>query len=195
MIRKKFFRRREPLHKINHFIKAEKVRLVGDNIEQGVYALGDALVLAEKAGLDLVEVSQKSNPPICQVVDYSKFLYKKKKKDKEIKAKTHKTVLKEIRFTPNTDEHDFVFKAKHAEKFLKEGAKVKAFVHFRGRSISFKEKGEILLLRLAQELEKFGSIEQMPKLEGKRMHIILNPISSKPAKSTKSTKSTKSNKG
>jgi translation initiation factor IF-3 len=153
-----------------------QVRLVGDNIEnQGVYALRDALRLADELELDLVEISPKADPPVCKIIDYSKFLYQQKKKQKEMKAKTVKVVIKEIRFGPNTDEHDFKFKLKHAEKFLKEGAKVKAFVFFKGRSILFKEQGEILLLRLATELEELGSVEQLPKLEGKRMTMFISP--------------------
>ena len=153
-----------------------QVRLVGENIEnQGVYALRDALKLADELELDLVEISPKADPPVCKIIDYSKFLYQQKKKQKEMKAKTVKVVIKEIRFGPNTDEHDFNFKLKHAEKFLKEGAKVKAFVFFKGRSILFKEQGEILLLKLATELEELGSVEQMPKLEGKRMTMFISP--------------------
>ncbi len=153
-----------------------QVRLVGENIEnQGVYALRDALRLADELELDLVEISPKADPPVCKIIDYSKFLYQQKKKQKEMKAKTVKVIIKEIRFGPNTDEHDFNFKLKHAEKFLKEGAKVKAFVFFKGRSILFKEQGEILLLKLATELEEFGSVEQMPKLEGKRMTMFISP--------------------
>ena len=153
-----------------------QVRLVGDNIEnQGIFAFRDALKLADELELDLVEISPKAEPPVCKIIDYSKFLYQQKKKQKEMKAKTVKVVIKEIRFGPNTDEHDFNFKLKHAEKFLKEGAKVKAFVFFKGRSILFKEQGEILLLKLATSLEEFGSVEQMPKLEGKRMTMYISP--------------------
>ena len=132
-----------------------------------------ALELAEEQGLDLVEISPNADPPVCKIIDYSKFKYEQKKKQKEIKAKTQKTVLKEIRFGPNTDDHDFNFKVKHAVNFLSEGAKVKAFVHFVGRSIVFKERGEILLLRFAQALEEYGKVEQMPQLEGKRMFLIM----------------------
>ncbi len=153
-----------------------QVRLVGDNIEnQGIFAFRDALKLADELELDLVEISPKAEPPVCKIIDYSKFLYQQKKKQKEMKAKTVKVVIKEIRFGPNTDEHDFNFKLKHAEKFLKEGAKVKAFVFFKGRSILFKEQGVILLLRLATSLEEIGSVEQMPKLEGKRMTMYISP--------------------
>jgi len=131
--------------------------------------------MAEEQSLDLVEISPKADPPVCKIVDYSKFKYEQKKKQKEIKAKAHKTVLKEIRFGPNTDDHDFNFKLKHAINFLKEGAKVKAYVHFVGRTIVFKERGEILLLKFAQQLEEYGKVEQMPKLEGKRMSIFVTP--------------------
>jgi len=139
----------------------------------------NALEIAEEEGLDLVEVSAKADPPVCRVIDYSKFKYEYKKKQKEIKAKAHKTVVKEIRFGPNTDDHDFNFKLKHAINFLKDGAKVRAYVHFVGRSIVFKERGEILLLRFAQELEEYGKVELMPKLEGKRMFLIVSPKSNK----------------
>ncbi len=153
-----------------------QVRLVGDNIaEPGVYSLRDALKLAEELELDLVEISPKAEPPVCKIIDYSKFLYQQKKKQKEMKAKTVKVVVKEIRFGPQTDEHDFNFKLRHAEKFLKEGAKVKAFVFFKGRSILFKEQGEILLLKLATGLEDVGAVEQLPKLEGKRMTMFISP--------------------
>lgn len=135
----------------------------------------DALKLAEELELDLVEISPKAEPPVCKIIDYSKFLYQQKKKQKEIKAKTVKVVVKEIRFGPQTDEHDFNFKLRHAEKFLKEGAKVKAFVFFKGRSILFKEQGEILLLKLATGLEEVGAVEQLPKLEGKRMTMFISP--------------------
>jgi len=150
--------------------------VVGDNIENpGIYQLREALAIADEMELDLVEISPKADPPVCKIIDYSKFLYQQKKKQKEMKAKATKIVVKEIRFGPQTDEHDFNFKLKHAQKFLKEGAKVKAFVFFKGRSILFKEQGEILLLRLATELEELGSVEQLPKLEGKRMTIIISP--------------------
>lgn len=149
---------------------------MGDNVpEPGIYALRDALKLAEELELDLVEISPKAEPPVCKIIDYSKFLYQQKKKQKEIKAKTVKVVVKEIRFGPQTDEHDFNFKLRHAEKFLKEGAKVKAFVFFKGRSILFKEQGEILLLKLATGLEDVGAVEQLPKLEGKRMTMFISP--------------------
>jgi translation initiation factor IF-3 len=149
------------------------VRLVGDNVEMGVYNIREALVKAEEIGLDLVEISPSADPPVCKIMDYKKFLYEQKKRDKVIKAKATKVVVKEIRFGPQTDDHDYDFKKKHAEKFLKEGAKLKAYVFFKGRSIVYKEQGEILLLRLAQDLEDYGKVEQMPKLEGKRMTMFI----------------------
>ena len=152
------------------------VRLVGDNIENpDVYSIKDAIKLADDLDLDLVEISPSANPPVCRITDYQKFLYQQKKKQKELKQKATKIVVKEIRFGPQTDEHDFNFKLKHAMKFLEDGAKVKAFVFFKGRSILFKEQGEILLLRFAQELEEIGKVEQMPKLEGKRMTMFISP--------------------
>jgi translation initiation factor IF-3 len=168
-------RRAEPEHRINDRIQAEKLRLVGENVEQGVYPLSKALAMAVELELDLVEVVPNADPPVCRIVDYQKFLYEKKKKDKELKAKTHKAVVKEIRFTPNTDDHDFEFKAKHAEKFVKEGAKLKAFVNFRGRNIQFKDRGELLLLKLAQRLEDVAVLQMMPKVEGRRMIAIFSP--------------------
>jgi translation initiation factor IF-3 len=135
--------------------------------------------MADRQELDLVEVSPRANPPVCKIIDYQKFLYQQKKKQKELKNKTSKVVLKEIRFGPNTDEHDYNFKLNHAKKFLEEGAKVKAFVFFKGRSILFKEKGEYLLLRLAQDLEEYGKVEKMPKLEGKRMIMFIAPKAQK----------------
>ncbi len=167
--------RKEDLHNINKKITATPLRLVGENIEQGVYSRDEALRMADELELDLVEISPNADPPVCRIVDYQKFLYIQKKKQKELKAKQSKVVLKEIRFGPNTDDHDFQFKLKHAQKFLEEGAKVKAFVFFKGRSIVFKERGEILLLKFAQELEDVGLVEQMPKLEGKRMIMMINP--------------------
>lgn len=149
--------------------------MVGDNIEQGIYPLQRALEMAQAQNLDLVEIVPTATPPVCRIVDYSKFKYEQKKKQKEIKAKTQKVVLKEIRFGPNTNEHDYEFKLKHAKEFLKEGAKVKAYVHFAGRSIVFKERGEGLLLRFAKALEEEAKVEQLPKLEGKRMFLFLAP--------------------
>jgi len=149
------------------------VRLVGDNVEVGVYPIRKARELAAELELDLVEISPKAVPPVCKIIEYKKFLYEQKKRDKIIKAKATKVVVKEIRFGPNTDEHDFEFKKKHAIKFLEAGAKLKAYVFFKGRSIVFKDQGQILLLRLAQELEDYGTVEQMPRLEGKRMTMFI----------------------
>ena len=151
------------------------MRLVGEGIEPGVYPIRRALEFAEEQGLDLVEISPNADPPVCKVLDYKKFLFEQKKKQKELKAKATKIVVKEIRFGPNTDEHDFNFKTKHALKFLQEGAKIKAFVLFRGRAIVYKDRGQILLLKLAQELEDVGKVEQMPKLEGNRMIMFIAP--------------------
>ena len=149
--------------------------MVGENIKVGIYPIHQALQMAQQEGLDLVEISPKADPPVCKIIDYSKFKYEQKKKQKEIKAKAQKTVIKEIRFGPNTDDHDFNFKLKHAIRFLSEGAKIKAYVHFVGRTIVFKERGEILLLKFAQALEEYGKVEQLPKLERKRMYVILSP--------------------
>lgn len=166
-------------NRINQEIRNPNVRVVGENIESGVYPIQEALRMAQEAELDLVEISPNADPPVCRIVDYQKFLYEKKKKDKEIKAKAKKQEIKEIRFGPNTDEHDFEFKAKHAEKFLEEGSKVRAYVQFRGRAIVFADRGQVLLLRFAQRLEEAGVPEAMPKLEGKRMHIMLSPKTKK----------------
>jgi len=155
------------------------VRLVGENVEVGVYPTRKALEIANELELDLVEISPNATPPVCKVIDYKKFLYEQKKREKEIKAKATKVVIKEIRFGPQTDDHDYEFKKKHGEKFLKEGSKVKAYVFFKGRSIIYKDQGEILLLRLATDLEEFGKVEQMPKLEGKRMTMFLAPLPKK----------------
>lgn len=160
---------------MNHRITAPMVRVVGENVETGIYQLRDAIRMADEQNLDLVEISPTANPPVCKIIDYKKFLYDRKKKQKEINAKTAKVVVKEIRLGPNTDDHDFNFKLKHAKKFLEEGAKVKVDVFFRGRSIIYKEKGEIILLRFAQELEEYCKVERLPKLEGKRMIMILAP--------------------
>ena len=160
-------------------IRVAQVRLVGDNIDNpGVFPTVEALKMADEKDLDLVEISPKADPPVCKITDYQKFLYQQKKKLKEMKAKAVKVIVKEIRFGPNTDDHDYQFKLRHAEKFLEEGAKVKAFVFFKGRSILFKDKGEILLLRFAQDLEEIGKVEQLPKLEGKRMIMFLAPKAS-----------------
>jgi len=153
--------------------------LVGDNVEVGIYPIAKAIALAEEQGLDLVEISPKADPPVCKIIDYKKFLYEQKKREKVMKAKATKVIVKEIRFGPNTDDHDYEFKKKHAEKFLKDGAKLKAYVFFKGRSIVYKDKGEILLLKLAQELEEFGKVEQMPRLEGKRMTMFIAPKTKK----------------
>ena len=168
-----------PKYNINGDIKHPEVRVVGDNIEQGAYSTKMAIQLAEDQGLDLVEISPKAIPPVCRVVDYKKFLYERKKKEKELKAKTQKVVVKEIRFTPNTDDHDFEFKLNHAKKFLTDGAKVKAYVQFKGRAILFKDRGELLLLKFVDELQEYGGLEQMPQLEGKRMFVFLNPKKTK----------------
>ncbi len=152
-----------------------EVRLVGENIEPGVFKLSEALRLAEQFEVDLVEISPNADPPVCKLMDYGKFIYQQKKRDKELKAKSTQITVKEIRFGPQTDEHDYEFKRKNAEKFLKEGSKLKAFVFFKGRSIIYKEQGQILLLRLAQDLEEFGKVEAMPVLEGKRMIMFIAP--------------------
>lgn len=173
--------------RINDRIKVPEIRIVGENldliseaagkpVEAGsVYNTRDVLTWAEKVELDLVEISPNASPPVVRIVDFNKFLYERKKKDKELKAKTVKTVIKEIRFGPNTDEHDFDFKLKHAKNFLEDGAKVKAYVHFRGRTIVFKDRGELLLLRFLKELEEYGSAESLPKMEGRRMMVIVSP--------------------
>ena len=162
-------------YRINDRIRVREVRLVGDNVEQGVYPISQALRIAEEQDLDLVEISPNAAPPVCRVTDYQKFLYQQKKRQKEQKAKSVKVVVKEIRFGPQTDDHDYNFKLKHAKGFLEEGSKVKAYVFFKGRSILFKEQGEVLLLRFANDLEEFGKVEQLPVLEGKRMIIMLTP--------------------
>jgi len=177
---------RAPQFKINDRIRVPNVRLVGDNLEKlsellgkkispDVYPTRQVLEWAQRMELDLVEISPKADPPVCKIIDYKKFLYMKKKREKEIKSNAVKTVIKEIRFGPNTDDHDFAFKLKHAEKFLDEGSKVKAYVFFRGRSIVFKDRGELLLLRLLKELEEKGVPENLPKLEGRRMTVMITP--------------------
>ncbi|MFN5478152.1 MAG: translation initiation factor IF-3 [Sphingobacteriales bacterium] len=173
--RGRFVPRREAEHRINHFIRVPQVRLVGDNVEVGVYSVQDAMRIAQQQQLDLVEISPNADPPVCKVVDYNKFLYDKKKKEKEMKAKSKAAEVKEIRFTPGTDDHDFDFKAKHAENFLKDGNKVKAYVQFKGRAIMFKERGELVLLKFAERLAEFGQPEGLPKLEGKRMLMVIAP--------------------
>lgn len=189
--RRRYTRREEkPQFRTNREIRIPKIRLVGDNlndvsevagknIESGIYYTNDALKWANAMDLDLVEISPKADPPVCRIIDYKKFLYNKKKKEKELKAKTSKTVIKEIRFGPNTDDHDFDFKLRHAQKFLSDGAKVKAYVHFRGRTIVFKERGELLLLKFLKELEEYGAAEALPKMEGRRMTVIVSPKKSK----------------
>ena len=167
-------RRNDP-YVINERIRAREVRLVGDNVEQGIYPIQQALRLAEQQELDLVEISPNAEPPVCRIIDYQKFLYQQKKRQKEQKQKATKVVVKEIRFGPQTDDHDYNFKLKHSQSFLQEGSKVKAYVFFKGRSILFKEQGEVLLLRFANDLEDLGKVEQMPVLEGKRMTIMLSP--------------------
>ncbi len=165
---------------INDEIRATQVRLVGDNIaEPGVYSIAQAMKMADEMELDLVEITAKADPPVCKILDYQKYLYQQKKKAKEMKQNSTKIVIKEIRFRPNTDEHDFQFKLKHAQEFLNEGSKVKASVFFRGRSIQFADQGEKLLLRFAVELEEFGRAEHMPQLEGKRMIMMIAPIKKK----------------
>lgn len=166
--------KREDPHRINKYITAPVIRVVGENVTVGIYQLKEALDIAKEQDLDLVEISPTANPPVCKVIDYKKFLYEQKKKQKELKAKSAKIVVKEIRLGPNTDEHDFNFKLKHAIKFLEEGSKVKVDVFFKGRTIIYKEKGEIILLRFAQELADYGKVEQLPKLEGKRMIMIIS---------------------
>ena len=167
-------------NRINDAIRGVKeVRLVGDNVEQGIYSYEAAMRMADDMNLDLVEISPNAVPPVCRVLDYQKFLYQKKRKEKEIKANSAKVVIKEIRFGPQTDEHDYNFKLKHAQEFLKDGNKVKAYVFFRGRSIVFSEQGQILLLRFATDLEEYGKVEMMPKLDGKKMNMILAPKSKK----------------
>lgn len=166
---------REEPYRINERITAPMVRVVVEGEDKGIVSLKQALEMADHAGLDLVEIAANVQPPVCKVIDYKKFLYDKKKKQKEIKAKAAKVVLKEIRLSPNTDEHDFNFKLKHAIKFLQDGAKVKVDVFFKGRSIIYKEKGEIMLLKFADELSEYGKVESLPKLEGKRMLMMIVP--------------------
>lgn len=171
----RFRKEQQQEHRTNHMIRVPQVRLVGENVEVGVYSIQEALRMAQDQGLDLVEISPQADPPVCKIIDYNKFLYEKKKKDKEMKAKSKTAEVKEIRFTPGTDDHDFDFKARHAENFLKEGNKVKAYVQFKGRAIMFKERGELVLLKFAERLAEVGQPEGMPKLEGKRMLMIISP--------------------
>ena len=180
------FERERPQHRINNHIRVPEIRLVGDNLEEvsdvagrkidsGVYPTRQVQRWADDLQLDLVEISPKAKPPVCRIIDYKKFLYQKKKKEKEIKSKAVKTVIKEIRFGPNTGEHDFEFKLRHAKEFLEDGAKVKAYVQFRGRTIVFKDRGQLLLLNFIKELEDYGSAESLPKMEGRRMNVIIAP--------------------
>jgi translation initiation factor IF-3 len=171
----RFRKEQQQEHRTNHMIRVPEVRLVGDNITMGVFPTQQAMRMAEEQGLDLVEISPGANPPVCKIIDYNKFLYDEKKKKKEMKAKAKTSEVKEIRFTPNTDDHDFEFKVKHAEKFLQEGDKVKAHVQFKGRAIMFKERGELLLLKFADRLKEFGALEGLPKMEGKRMLVMFAP--------------------
>ena len=171
----RFRKEQQQEHRTNHMIRVPQVRLVGDNVEVGVYSIQEAIKMAQEQQLDLVEISPNADPPVCKIIDYNKFLYEKKRKEKEMKAKSKASEVKEIRFTPNTDDHDFDFKAKHAEKFLKDGNKVKAYVQFKGRAIQFKERGELLLLKFAERLNDSGVLEGMPKMEGKRMLAIWAP--------------------
>jgi len=188
LARKEFPKKKEEKfeYRINHMIRVPEVRLVGDNLEDiseaagkpvetGVFPTRTLQGWADKMELDLVEISPNADPPVCKITDYRKFIYDKKKREKELKAKVVKTVMKEVRFGPNTDEHDFEFKVRHAKGFLEEGAKVRAYVHFRGRTIVFKDRGELLLLKFLKELEDHGAAEALPKLEGRRMSVIISP--------------------
>jgi translation initiation factor IF-3 len=178
----RFRKEQQQEHRTNHMIKVPEVRLVGDNVEPGIFQLQDAMRIAQQQQLDLVEISPGANPPVCKIIDYNKFLYEEKKKKKEMKAKAKTSEVKEIRFTPNTDDHDFEFKVKHAEKFLTDGDKVKAHVQFKGRAIMFKERGELLLLKFADRLKEVGALEGLPKMEGKRMLVMFAPKSQSKAK-------------
>lgn len=175
----RFRKEQQQEHRTNNMIRVPEVRLVGDNVEVGIYSFQDALRIAQEQQLDLVEISPGANPPVCKVIDYNKFLYNEKKKKKEMKANSKTSEVKEVRFTPNTDDHDFEFKSKHAEKFLQDGNKVKAHVQFKGRAIMFKERGELLLLKLADRLKDVGALEGLPKMEGKRMQVMFAPKSQK----------------
>ena len=180
----RFKKEQQQEHRTNHMIRVPEVRLVGENIEPGIYPTADALKMATDQQLDLVEISPGANPPVCKIIDYNKFLYDEKKKKKEMKAKSKTSEVKEVRFTPNTDDHDFEFKCKHTEKFLLDGNKVKAHVQFKGRAIMFKERGELLLLKFADRLKDVGALEGMPKMEGKRMLVMFAPKSQKKVKNT-----------
>ena len=180
----RFRKEQQQEHRTNQMIRVPEVRLVGDNIEPGIFTAADALKMAQELQLDLVEISPGANPPVCKIIDYNKFLYDEKKKKKEMKAKSKTSEVKEVRFTPNTDDHDFEFKCKHAEKFLLDGNKVKAHVQFKGRAIMFKERGELLLLKFADRLKDVGALEGMPKMEGKRMLVMFAPKSQKKVKNS-----------
>lgn len=175
----RFRKEQQQEHRTNNMIRVPEVRLVGENVEVGVYSFQDALKIAQEQQLDLVEISPGANPPVCKIIDYNKFLYNEKKKKKEMKANSKTSEVKEVRFTPNTDDHDFEFKSKHAEKFLQDGNKVKAHVQFKGRAIMFKERGELLLLKFADRLKEVGVLESLPKMEGKRMQVMFAPKSQK----------------
>ena len=179
--RGRFAPRKEAEHRINHFIRVPQVRLVGDNVEVGVYSIQDAMKMAQDQGLDLVEISPTVDPPVCKIIDYNKFRYDKKKKEKEMKDKSKVSEVKEIRITPNTDDHDFDFKSKHAIEFLKDGNKVKAYVQFKGRAIQFQDRGQLLLLKFAERLAEVGVLENMPKMEGRRMLAMFAPKGKKKA--------------
>ena len=181
----RFRKEQQQEHRTNHMIRVPEVRLVGDNVEVGVYPTAQALKMAQEQELDLVEISPAAVPPVCKIIDYNKFLYDKKKKEKEMKAKSKTSEVKEVRFTPGTDDHDFDFKSRHAEGFLKDGNKVKAYVQFKGRAIMFKERGELLLLKFAERLAEYGQPEALPKLEGKRMMIMFTPKTQKAKKKDK----------
>lgn len=165
----------EPEHRINERIRSKEVRLVGDNVEQGIYSIQEARQMAQEQELDLVEISPQADPPVCKILDYQKFVYQQKRKAKEQKQKQVKTTVKEVRFGPQTDDHDYNFKLRHAIGFLEDGNKVKAYVFFRGRSIVFKDQGELLLLRFASDLEDYAKVDQMPTMEGKRMNMMFSP--------------------
>src|SRR5436190_22516771 len=171
----RFRKEQQQEHRTNNMIRVPEVRLVGENIEPGIFPVAEALKLAQDLGLDLVEISPGANPPVCRIIDYNKFLYDEKKKKKEMKAKSKTSEVKEVRFTPNTDDHDFEFKVKHAERFLLDGDKVKAHVQFKGRAIMFKEGGELLLLKFVDRLKDVGALEGLPKMEGKRMLVMFAP--------------------
>ena len=177
----RFNRQPEPEHRINDRIRAPQVRLVGDNVQVGIYPIEEAKRIAREQELDLVEISPNADPPVCKIIDYKKFLYEKKRKEKEMKANAKQSEVKEIRFTPGTDDHDFDFKAKHAVEFLKDGNKVKAYVQFKGRAIQFQDRGQLLLLKFAERLADVGILENLPKMEGRRMLAMFAPKGKKKA--------------